>query len=97
MTRIRQLFQNELRSLTPKHVELTRRYEIFYHVNDFIGGVTFVVGSVLFFWSSTEYAGTWLFLVGSILFTLRPAINVARDFHLARLPPEDSRWEQATP
>jgi hypothetical protein len=65
---------------------LTRNYEVLYHANDFVAGLTFVIGSVLFFWPETEHDGTWLFLVGSILFTLRPAINVARDFHLTRLP-----------
>lgn len=89
MADLGQLFRHELRTLTPKHEALTRIYEILYHINDLIAGLTFVIGSVLFFQPSTEYAGTWLFLVGSVLFTLRPAINVARDLHLAKLPPRD--------
>jgi len=84
----RKLFRHELRSLTAKHRALTRNYEILYHVNDFVAGLTFVIGSLLFFSASTEYVGTWLFVVGSILFTLRPGINVARDLHLTRLPAE---------
>lgn len=82
----RKVFDARLRSLTAQHRRLGRRYEIAYHVNDFVAGLLFTIGSVLFFWESTMQAGTWLFVVGSVQFTLRPGISLMRDLHLLRLP-----------
>lgn len=68
----------------PEELVVRQRYETLSTANDFLAGVTFVVGSVLFFFESTTYAATWFFLVGSILFVLRPTIRLTRRIHLRR-------------
>lgn len=79
------------------HDELRVRgvYETLSITNDFLAGVLFVVGSILFFWESTLYTATWFFLVGSILFVARPTIRLVRRIHLGRIssntPSESAR------
>ncbi|WP_339899224.1 YrhK family protein [uncultured Gilvimarinus sp.] len=82
------LFDRGLPHLSARHIKISSRYDFFYALNDLVAGILFVVGSVLFFKSSTEYAATWLFLIGSILFTARPAIRVIRNIHLQRVSKE---------
>ncbi len=65
-----------------------QRYETMHLVIDFLAGVLFTVGSVLFFWKSTEFIAIWCFVIGSVFFTAKPTIKLAREFHLARLPDE---------
>lgn len=97
MTPRHSLLPAQLATLTHQHARLSRNYDIVYDLNDFFAGLVFVAGSILFFWKSTETAGTWLFVIGSLQFTLRPAIHLARDLHLRRLPEEaSSRSEPAT-
>jgi len=50
-------------------------------VVDFLAGLTFTVGSVLFFWPQTEVPAIWLFVVGSILFTAKPSMRLAHMLH----------------
>ncbi|WP_298803158.1 YrhK family protein [uncultured Pseudokineococcus sp.] len=63
---------------------LRQRYELLSILNDVLMALWFVIGSILFFWESTTYAGTWFFLVGSLQFLARPAIRLARKIHLQR-------------
>ena len=74
-------------TLTIGHEELRIRgiYEALSITNDFLAGVLFVVGSILFFWESTTFAATWFFLIGSIQFLIRPAIRLSRRFHIQRI------------
>lgn len=74
-------------TLTIGHEELRIRgiYEALSITNDFLAGVLFVVGSILFFWKSTTITATWFFLVGSILFVARPGIRLVRRIHLGRI------------
>jgi hypothetical protein len=65
---------------------LRRRYEALGTVNDILIGLWFIVGSVLFLFGATTYAGTWLFILGSIELLVRPLIRVSRYWHLRRLP-----------
>ncbi|WP_435201583.1 YrhK family protein [Janibacter sp. GS2] len=60
-------------------------YETLSIVNDFLAGVLFLVGSILFFWESTMVTATWLFVLGSVLFVGRPTIRLTRRVHLARV------------
>jgi len=71
---------------TPRHAELTARYQSVYTAVDFAAAVAFVVGSVFFFYSDLGRAADWLFLAGSILFAVRPTVAVAQQLHLGRLP-----------
>ena len=79
------MFSHDLADASERHAALWRNYQILYHLNDFLAGVQFVVGSVLFFWEDTMFAATVLFLIGSVMFTVRPLIQVLRDVHLTRL------------
>ena len=71
------------------HEELVirQRYETASIVNDILIGTWFLVGSFLFFSSSTATAGTWLFVVGSVEMLLRPLIRLTRRVHLHRRQP----------
>ena len=73
------------------HDELVirRRYETLSIANDTLAALLFIVGSILFFWSSTTVTATWLFVVGSVLMLLRPAIRLSRRFHLTRRRGQD--------
>lgn len=71
---------------TPRHAEITARYQSVYTAVDFAAAVAFVVGSVFFFYSDLGRAADWLFLAGSILFAVRPTVAVVQQLHLGRLP-----------
>ncbi|MFD6860648.1 YrhK family protein [Rhodococcus sp. NPDC060090] len=64
---------------------INNRYEAASIVNDVLIAVFFLVGSVLFFFESTQMAGTWLFFFGSLDFLARPVIRLGRRIHLRRL------------
>ena len=72
------------------HEELIirQRYEVLSIVNDLLIGTWFIIGSILFFYESLAYIGTWLFLIGSIEMMIRPLIRLARRVHIQRLHPE---------
>ena len=80
------LFDQDLRSASPSHAELVRRYELARTLVEFLAAVTFLIGSIFFFYDSLMFAGTWLFVVGSILFAVRPTVRLLLELHLARLP-----------
>ena len=71
------------------HHELVirQRYEVLSIANDFVLGLVFLVGSILFFGEDTVFFGTWLFVLGSIQMMLRPTIRFVRRTHLQRLRP----------
>jgi len=56
-------------------------YAFCHLVVDFLAGLTFLIGSVLFFWPETETPGVWLFVVGSILFMVKPSLRLAHMLH----------------
>nr|WP_259340645.1 YrhK family protein [Staphylococcus gallinarum] len=58
-------------------------YKALYQLNDIILGLVFLVGSFLFFSSTTTFSGTVLFVIGSIKMTIRPLIAFTHDLHLA--------------
>ncbi|RIP37188.1 hypothetical protein BUZ14_01170 [Staphylococcus gallinarum] len=62
---------------------LTMIYKALYQLNDIILGLVFLVGSFLFFSSTTTFSGTVLFVIGSIKMTIRPLIAFTHDLHLA--------------
>ncbi|MFN3250258.1 YrhK family protein [Roseibium album] len=80
------MFDHALRSASPDHPALVRKYELYRTIVEFLAALTFIVGSVLFFFPVLVYAGTWLFLIGSILFAVRPTIWLMLEPRLANLP-----------
>ncbi|MBU2753857.1 hypothetical protein HFU84_07155 [Acidithiobacillus sp. CV18-2] len=85
--------ENELDLHLGKNDELVinQRYETLSIVNDFLIGVLFLVGSVFFFYASTENAGVWLFVIGSAQLLIRPTIRLAHNVHLKRIG--GKRWD----
>jgi YrhK-like protein len=80
------MFKPELFTATPEHRRVYGLYERVYTTVDLIAALTFLVGSILFFYPSMMTAGTWLFVVGSGFFAARPGVRFLREFHLASLP-----------
>lgn len=79
------LFDPANRHRSDRHAEVWAIYELAHTLVDFTAAGMFVIGSVLFFFPSTTYAGTWLFLIGSIFFGLKPTIRLAREIKLLTL------------
>jgi hypothetical protein len=79
------LFSPENRDRSDRHREIWAAYEVAYTAVDFGAAISFVVGSVMFFFDSLQFAGTWLFLIGSILFAAKPSIRLARELRLAAI------------
>ncbi|MGV8833688.1 MAG: YrhK family protein [Devosia sp.] len=80
------LFDHGLRTASAEHARVVRQHELARTFVEFLAALAFIVGSVFFFYSSLMFAGTWLFLVGSILFGMRPAISLAQELRLVRMP-----------
>lgn len=79
-------FDQSNRTRSHKHRQTTRRYEIFRTLVEFLAAVSFIAGSILFFYDSLQTEATWLFLIGSILFAVRPTIRMVMEFRLDDLP-----------
>ena len=70
---------NTDRDVTAARNHLDRLRDLFalaHLVADFIAGLSFVVGSWLFFYPALETAGVWLFVVGSVAFAAKPTIRL---------------------
>lgn len=72
-------FNPENYTKTDRHRRIYAYTEVAYTTVDMLAALMFIVGSVLFFWSSTTTAGTWLFLAGSVFFALRPTVRLVRE------------------
>jgi YrhK-like protein len=68
-----------------EEIVLRHRYEALSIVNDILVALWFVLGSIMFFSTSTETLGTWMFLIGSIQLLLRPVIRLTRLVHIRRV------------
>ncbi|KCZ54427.1 hypothetical protein HY29_14305 [Hyphomonas beringensis] len=79
------LFTHENRDQSPETRQAYALYEILHTAVDFIAAICFLIGSVLFFWSDTLFAGTWLFVIGSIFFTMKPTIRLVREIRLYQM------------
>ncbi|MGZ9809357.1 YrhK family protein [Pseudoroseicyclus sp. H15] len=79
------LFHPDRRQQNEASKRLWARYEIVYTFVDFSAALCFIVGSVMFFYSSWTTMGTWFFLIGSILFGAKPTIRLVREIKLYRM------------
>ncbi len=79
------LFRHENRERNHDTRRVYALFELVYTFVDFAAAVCFTIGSVLFFWESTQRPATWLFLVGSILFAAKPTLRLMRELKLARM------------
>ncbi|MEQ8895880.1 MAG: YrhK family protein [Roseovarius sp.] len=76
------LFRHENRQRSERSRRLYAAYEIAHTIVDFSAAVSFLIGSVLFFWKESETAAIWFFVVGSVLFCVKPTLRLAREVHL---------------
>jgi hypothetical protein len=83
------LFDHAIRTASPNHAEVVRKYELYRTVVEFLAALFFVIGSIFFFYDNLIFAGTWLFLIGSILFAVRPTVRLLLELRLANLPVPD--------
>lgn len=91
------LFDRRLRSASDRHARAVQRYELARTLVEFLAALAFIIGSVLFFYSSLQMAGTWMFLIGSILFAVRPTIRLMLELRLTSLPvPQEFQPYDAT-
>ncbi|TYC65852.1 cobalamin biosynthesis protein CobQ [Stappia sp. BW2] len=95
---MKKLFDHRLRTASQTHVEIVRKYELYRTIVEFLAALTFLVGSIFFFYDSLIYAGTWLFVIGSVLFAVRPTVRLILELRLANLPiPSEFRPYGAPP
>lgn len=90
-----QLFRHENRERNHETRRVYAIFELVYTVVDFSAAVFFFVGSVLFFWKSTETAAIWLFVIGSLLFAAKPSLRLAREIKLVSMGNFESLAERA--
>ncbi|SHI83457.1 YrhK family protein [Wenxinia saemankumensis] len=89
-----QLFRHENRQRSERTKRYYARSELLYTIVDFGAALSFVVGSILFFWEATTIEATWLFLIGSILFAAKPTIRTVREIKLWRMGDMDDLAER---
>ncbi|MFA7745863.1 YrhK family protein [Salinicoccus roseus] len=61
-----------------------KRYKLLAIINDLSLGIWFTIGSIMFFWSSTQTIGTLLFLLGSLQLLGRPILKLMHAFFMKR-------------
>ena len=70
---------------------IPRHYRVLSLLNDFLIVRWFLIGSVLFLFSSLKEAGPW-FVLDSVQFAARASLRPLRRLHLCRVP--SSRWDR---
>ena len=73
------MFDPDAHRRSARHARIYAACEIAYTAVDFLAALLFVIGSVLFFWASTETLAIWLFIFGSLCFALKPTIRLSRE------------------
>lgn len=79
------LFSPDNRDKSARHRRIWAMFEMVYTLVDFGAAVSFLVGSVLFFYESLQSAATWFFVIGSVLFAAKPTLRLARELKLAAI------------
>ncbi|MEQ9257567.1 MAG: YrhK family protein [Roseovarius sp.] len=77
-------FTLENRQRTAETRRIYAIYELFHTAVDFAAAISFLIGSILFFWPDYETAAIWLFVIGSVFFCIKPSLRLAREIHLWR-------------
>ncbi|MDK3017354.1 YrhK family protein [Pseudodonghicola flavimaris] len=79
------LFFRDRGGADPQSDRVYAAYEIAHTVVDFLAAISFLVGSILFFYAAYQVPATWLFVIGSAFFCLKPTLRLAREIHLWRV------------
>ena len=80
----RKLFHPRMPPMSAEDMRRHAMFEIAHTAADFTAALSFVIGSVMFFFSAWIVPGTWFFLVGSVLFALKPTIKLWREVDYVR-------------
>lgn len=88
------LFHHENRQKSARSRHVYAMFEIAYTIIDFLAAFLFFVGSVLFFWSSTENTAIWCFVVGSVFFMVKPTLRTVRELRLAAMGDDEDLAEK---
>ncbi|WP_121632780.1 YrhK family protein [Tropicibacter alexandrii] len=91
------LFRHENRQKSEKSRRVYALFEIAYTVVDFAAAISFLIGSVLFFWKAYETPAIWLFVIGSVLFATKPTLRLIREVRLAALGDTDDLADRYNP
>ncbi|MCL3882142.1 YrhK family protein [Marivita sp. GX14005] len=77
------LFRLSNRERNERSKDIYAAYELAYTIVEFGAAISFLIGSILFFWKEYETPALWLFVIGSLLFAAKPTIRFAREIKLA--------------
>ena len=81
----RMMFRHDAADQSEAAQRLYARAELAYTLIDFAAALSFVAGSVLFFYETTQTIATWFFVLGSICFAAKPTLRLWREFKLYRM------------
>lgn len=79
------LFSHDNRQRSAESRRVYAMFELAHTAVDFLAALSFLAGSVLFFWKPTETAALWCFVIGSALFALKPTLRFLRELKLAAM------------
>lgn len=91
------LFRHENRQKSEEARRLYATFEIIYTVVDFSAAMSFLFGSILFFWPAYETPAIWLFVIGSVLFATKPTLRLIRELRLAAMGDTQDLADRYTP
>ncbi|WP_367998792.1 YrhK family protein [Priestia megaterium] len=66
-------------------------YKVINTINDFLIGIWFLIGNILFLYDSLKNIRVCLFILGSVQLLIRPTIKLVHDFHLRKYLKEGYR------
>ncbi|WP_265500614.1 YrhK family protein [Paracoccus beibuensis] len=78
-------FHQHRREASAATRRLYARVELVHTAVDFGAAVSFLIGSILFFYESLQTPGTWMFTIGSVMFLMKPSLKLWREVQLYRM------------
>jgi len=72
--------------------KIHERYEWLHIINDLLIGLYFLIGSIFFFYPTTQKTGTWLFVLGSGQMLIGPLIRTLNKLHVRTIRKEVIHW-----
>lgn len=90
----RMIFRHDAAERSEAAQRFYARVELAYTLIDFAAALSFVVGSILFFYEATQVSATWFFLIGSLFFAAKPTLRLWREFKLYRMGDIDDLAER---
>ncbi|MEE2860993.1 MAG: YrhK family protein [Paracoccus sp. (in: a-proteobacteria)] len=89
------IFRHHRRDANEATRRLYARVELVHTCVDFGAAVSFLIGSILFFFESLQTPATWLFTIGSVMFLMKPSLKLWREVQLYRMGKTETLAERA--